>query len=262
MGEDIRLDGKIAVVTGGGRGLGRAMALALVEAGANVIAADIIGENLDQVAGEAAALANPGANTGALAGVTADIRQSGDCRRVVEAAHAHFGGLDILVNNAKGRFRYAPFEELSAQDWDAMFRVTVRGSFLCAKAAAPGMRARSYGKIINLASGTVFKGAPGMLHYVTAKGALVAMSRSMSRELGPDGICVNTVAPGLTLSENILANQEIYGDAVQDAMIQSRALKRAEVPDDLVGAVLFLASPDSDFMTGQCMVVDGGSVNH
>ena len=147
-------------------------------------------------------------------------------------------------------------------DWDAMFQAAVRGSFLCTKAAALGMRARGYGKIINLASGTVFKGAPGMLHYVTAKGALVAMSRSMSRELGADGICVNTLAPGLTLSENILANRDTYGGAVQDAMIQSRALKRAEVSDDLVGAVLFLASPASDFMTSQCMVVDGGSVNH
>ena len=97
---------------------------------------------------------------------------------------------------------------------------------------------------------------------MTAKGALLAMTRSMSRELGADGIYVNSLAPGLTLTENILGNTEIYGDGVRDAMIQSRALKREEVPDDLVGAVLFLASPDSDFMTGQCLVVDGGSVNH
>ena len=251
-----RLEGRVAIVTGAAQGLGAGFAKSLAGEGAAVVIADID----DGGAAIADILAaHPDAR---LLDVPTDVSDEAACQALVAKTEGHFGGLDILVNNAKGRFRYAPFEELSAQDWDAMFRVTVRGSFLCVKAAAPGMRARSYGKIINLASGTVFKGAPGMLHYVTAKGALVAMSRSMSRELGPDGICVNTVAPGLTLSENILANQEIYGDAVQDAMIQSRALKRAEVPDDLVGAVLFLASPDSDFMTGQCMVVDGGSVNH
>ena len=251
-----RLAGRVAIVTGAAQGLGAAFAKRLAGEGAAVVIADIDdgGAAINGILAD-----HPDAR---LLDVPTDVSDEAACLALVAATEAHFGGLDILVNNAKGRFRYAPFDELSVHDWDEMFRVTVRGSFLCAKAAAPGMRARGYGKIINLASGTVFKGAPGMLHYVAAKGALLAMSRSMSRELGGNGICVNTLAPGLTLSENILANEDVYGDAVQDAMIQSRALKRAEVPDDLVGAVLFLASPDSDFMTGQCMVIDGGSVNH
>jgi NAD(P)-dependent dehydrogenase (short-subunit alcohol dehydrogenase family) len=251
-----RMQGRVAIVTGAAQGLGAAFAKRLAEEGAAVVIADI------EDGGEAVAAihaATPGAR---LLDVQTDISDESACQALIEKTVDHFGSLDVLVNNAKGRFRYAPFDELTTQDWDAMFAVAVRGTFLCTKAAAPVMRARQYGKVINLASGTVFKGAAGMLHYVSAKGALVAMTRSMSRELGGDGICVNALAPGLTLSKIIAGNAEVYGDAVRAAMIQSRALKRDEVPTDLTGALLFLASADSDFMTGQCLVVDGGSVNH
>jgi NAD(P)-dependent dehydrogenase (short-subunit alcohol dehydrogenase family) len=167
-----RLEGRIAIVTGAAQGLGAAFAKKLAGEGAAVVIADIDdgGAAIAEILAE-----HPDAR---LLDVPTDVSNEAACQALVAATEAHFGGLDILVNNAKGRFRYAPFEDLTVDDWDAMFRVTVRGSFLCAKAAA-GMRARGYGKIINLASGTVFKGAPGMLHYVTAKGALVAMSRSM-----------------------------------------------------------------------------------
>ena len=123
------------------------------------------------------------------------------------------------------------------------------------------MRKQKYGKIINIASGTLFKGTPHLLHYVTSKGAVMTMTRCLAREVGDDNICVNSLAPGLVMSENVLA-QESFNDAAVDANTATRALQRRQVPEDLIGAMLFLASADSDFMTGQCLVVDGGSVNH
>ena len=139
--------------------------------------------------------------------------------------------------------------------------VNLRGVFICAKAVVGQMRKQQYGKIINIASVTLFKGTPNLLHYVTSKGAVLAMTRCLAREVGDDNICANTLAPGLVMSENVLA-QPNFDDAAVDANTATRALKRRQFPDDLVGAMLFLASSDSDFMTGQCMVVDGGSVNH
>jgi len=170
--------------------------------------------------------------------------------------------VDVLVNNAArfGKVSPAPFETITSADWDAMMAVNVKGPFLCARAVVPVMRRQRYGKIINIASGTLFKGTPNLLHYVSSKGAVLAMTRSLSREVGDDGICVNTLAPGLTMSENVLAHPGHMQFA--DANHATRAFKRPETPDDLVGALLFLASADSDFMTGQCLVVDGGSVNH
>ncbi|MBT5109129.1 MAG: SDR family oxidoreductase [Rhodospirillaceae bacterium] len=208
MGEDIRLDGKIAVVTGGGRGLGRAMALALVEAGANVIAADIIGENLDQVAGEAAALANPGANTGALAGVTADIRQSGDCRRVVEAAHAHFGGLDILINNAgllpsyayPGRFldgaEPAKFWNLSDDVVQDVLDTNFVAHDRLTRYAVPHMIDKGWGRIVNVTTRLTTMNRTGGSPYGASKAALEMASEIWLKDLDGTGVTVNILNPG------------------------------------------------------------------
>ena len=160
-----------------------------------------------------------------------------------------------------GKLEAKPFTEISVEDWDNRMAVNVRGVFICAKAVISQMRKQKYGKIINIASGTLFKGTPLLLHYVTSKGAVMTMTRCLAREVGDDNICVNSLAPGLVMSENVLA-QENFNDAAVDANTATRALKRRQVPEDLVGALLFLASPDSDFMTGQCVVIDGGSVNH
>ena len=139
--------------------------------------------------------------------------------------------------------------------------VNVRGSFECVKAVLPLMRRQKYGKVINVASGTVFKGAPMLLHYVSSKGAVVAMTRAMARELGNDGIRINCIAPGLTMSEGVVANSDWAGALVSNN-VASRCLKRDATPEDLTGTVIFLASTDSDFMSGQTVVVDGGSVTH
>jgi Dehydrogenases with different specificities (related to short-chain alcohol dehydrogenases) len=173
-----------------------------------------------------------------------------------------FGNLDILVNNAAifGLLKPGHFEDINVDEWDKLMAVNVKGPWLCTKAAAPIMRQNGRGKIINIASGTLFKGTPGLLHYVSSKGAILAMTRSLSRELGNDGICVNTIAPGLTMSENVL-NSEKHME-MRDANMATRALKRYQTPEDLIGTMIFLASGESDFMTGQCLVVDGGSANN
>ena len=139
--------------------------------------------------------------------------------------------------------------------------VNVRGAFICIKSVIPFMQKQKYGKIINIASGTLFKGSPMLLHYVTSKGAVMTMTRCVSREVGDDNICINTLAPGYVMSENVIGS-ESFDESFADFITQTRALKRRQLPNDLLGAMMFLASSDSDFMTGQCVVVDGGSVNH
>ncbi len=249
-----RLDGKVAIVTGAAQGIGATYALALAAEGAAVTVADI-----DDGASVVAGIQAAGAGAKALNLVT-DVTDEAACLEMVARTEEAFGGLDIMVANAaiSGQAYHGPFEDMPIAEWDRLMAVNVRGPFLCARAAAPAMRKRGGGKIINVASGTLFKGAPGLLHYVTSKGGVLAMTRSLARELGDDNICVNTIAPGLTLSESILAGEH-YDQAARDAAVASRALKREEQPDDLIGALIFLASPDSDFMSGQCMLVDGGS---
>lgn len=247
------LEGKVAIVTGAAQGLGAEFALALAHAGADIVIGDIIAA--DDIVRR---IENLGRRCIAT---HLDVCERASVEACAALALSSFGGIHVLVNNA-GLFTgltFKDFTEISPEEWDRVMVVNVRGSFECARAVAPAMRSQSYGKIINLASGTAYKGTPGLLHYVASKGAVVSMTRGLARELGSHGITVNALSPGLTMSENTKTNTD-WGGEVAKGNIASRALKREAVPDDLVGALLFLSSAASDFMTGQILTVDGGSV--
>jgi NAD(P)-dependent dehydrogenase (short-subunit alcohol dehydrogenase family) len=248
----MKLSGRTAVVTGGAQGIGRALATRLAQDGANIVIADVA--RADEAA---AALATAGHRA---RGVAADVTSADDLARVVDEARTAFGGIDILVNNAAffSSIEPTPFEEIDPQAWRHVMDVNTLGVFLACRACVPEMKRRGGGRIINLASGAPIKGLPFMLHYVTSKGAVIALTRALARELGPHKITVNALAPGFTLSENILKNTEHVAQ-FRDAVVKSRAIQRDEYPEDLAGAASFLASDDAAFMTGQTMVVDGGS---
>lgn len=246
-----RLANKVAIVTGASQGIGAAYARGLAAAGARVVVSDII---------DAAALAREINDAGGTAlALCADVTDPDSVLSMVRAAIGKWGALDILVNNAAlfGMLERKPARDIPSEEWDAVMRVNVRGTFECIKAALPHMQERRSGKIINITSGTILMGTPMLLHYVTSKGAIVAMTRALARELGEFNICVNCVAPGLTMSENV---KKTITPAKVQASVAVRSIKREQTPDDLVGTVLFLASPDSDFITGQMIVVDGGVV--
>jgi NAD(P)-dependent dehydrogenase (short-subunit alcohol dehydrogenase family) len=249
-----RLDGRVAIVTGGGRGIGVSYCKALAAEGAKVTVADIIDPTttvniIKQQGGQAI-------------GVRCDVLDKRQVAEMVATTVKSFGKVDIMVTNAAlfADLKQKPFMEIDEAEWDRVMQVNTRGVFTCVKAVVPEMRKQKYGKIINIASGTVFKGTPMLLHYVSSKGAMVAFTRALAREVGNDGICVNAIAPGLTMSEKVIDDPQWA--AIKDANAQTRAIKRDEVPEDLIGALLFLSSPDSNFVTGQTLVVDGGSVMH
>ena len=249
------LDGKIVIVTGAARGIGAAYAQGLAMAGACLALCD-----LDVPRETADRLRDQGAP---VLDMACDVADQASVTRFIRAVEDRFGAVDVLVNNA-GLFAnlgFKPLDEIDDAEWDRVMAVNVRGSFSCSRAVVPIMRRQGRGKIINIASGTVFKGVPYMLHYVASKGAVVSMTRAMARELGDSGITCNCLAPGLTMSEAVLSNADWQGEAVR-GNIASRCLKREAIPADLTGALLFLAGPASDFMTGQTIVVDGGSVMH
>lgn len=255
MAERESLGGKVAIVTGAAQGIGAQYALALAAKGASVVLADV---------SDASPVADAiKANGGQAHAVATDVTDPVSVQAMVESAVSRFGTVTILVNNAAlfGKVTPKPFEQISSEEWDRMMAVNVRGTFECIKAVAPEMRRNGYGKIVNIASGTVFKGVPMLLHYVASKGAIVAMTRALARELGDDGVRVNTLAPGLVMSENVIENPAWKGAVVQNN-INSRAIKREATPEDMCGTLIYLCSADSDFVTGQVMVVDGGSVMH
>jgi NAD(P)-dependent dehydrogenase (short-subunit alcohol dehydrogenase family) len=249
-----RFDGQAAIITGAGRGLGAAYACALADEGAAVTVADVI-----DTGATVAAITGAG---GRAIGVSCDVTDPAQIGAMVAATMEAFGRIDILVNNAARvvDFDHGSFLDIDEAEWDSVMQVNTRGAFSCVKAVAPVMREAGYGKIVNISSGTAFKGTPWMLHYVSSKGAVVAFTRALARELGDDGICVNALAPGLTMSEAIAASDQFTSGTT--ANLASRAIKREEQPDDLLGAMLFLCSSDSDFVTGQTLVVDGGSAMH
>ncbi len=252
-----RLDGKVAIVTGGAQGIGAAYARGLAAEGAKVAIADI-----DSGAGVVAEITRAG---GQALDVPTDVADEASCMEMAKRTIAGLGGLHILVNNAAAftNLERQKFTDITVELWDRVMAVNTRGVFLCAKACVPHMQAQNYGKIINIATGRYFQGVPMFLHYDASKGAVIAMTKAMARELGGDNICVNCLAPGSTMSENVKKKAGwVASGRGQNDVVAGRALKRLEDPADLVGACLFLASPDSDFVTGQTMLVDGGVGMH
>ena len=249
-----RLDGKCTVITGAAQGIGAALAKGLAAEGAKVLVTD-----LNDASSTVEGIRSAG---GIAEGMSADVTSSEDLAAMVAAAEAAFGPVEILVNNAGlfANLKLRPFWEIDDDEWDAVMRVNVRGMFQAAKAALPSMQKNGRGKIVNISSGTFFYGPPGFLHYVTSKGAVIGMTRSMARELGDLNIMVNSIAPGLTESEGMKSNVALH--AARAPTLAGRSIKRDMLPEDLVGATLFLCSSDSDFLTGQTINVDGGKITY
>ena len=252
-----RLAGRTAIVTGGAKGIGRHYSFALAGEGARVMIADIADGS--EVTREISA--KHGANS--VTSIIADVSDESSVKELVGATIERFGKIDVLVNNAA---LFAPLHETKCTEidvelWDKVMAVNLRGPFLTMKHVVPHMQAQRYGKIINIGSGTAFRGIPWMLHYVTSKGGIMAFTRALARELGEAGIRVNTLAPGFTMSDTVVEENPGHVHTARERAVASRSLKRDETPQDLLGALVFLASAESDFVTGQTLAVDGGNVN-
>jgi len=243
-----RLDGKIAVITGGGSGIGRAFCRRFSREGANVVVADLDGTSAQVVASAIAA------EGGGARAATVNVTARAEVDAMISEVLREFGQIDVLINNA-GIYPVVPFWEITDDEWDRVINVNLKGTFLCSQVVARKMMERKAGKIINISSGTFMVGAPLCAHYVAAKAGIIGLTRAMARELGPYGINVNGIAPGLTMTDTALATrtEDEFG-----ASRRTRCISRDEYPEDLVGAAVFLASPDSDFITGQTLAVEGG----
>jgi NAD(P)-dependent dehydrogenase (short-subunit alcohol dehydrogenase family) len=248
----IGLAQKRVLVTGAARGLGRAFAEAAATSGARIVVAD-----KREVEGRAAAEAIAAAGREAHF-VALDLADPASIVRAVAAAATLLGGLDGLVNNAAIATGIGgkTFEEIDIETWDQVMSVNIRGTWLVTRAAAPHLRRSGAGRIVNIASDTALWGAPRLLHYVASKGAIIAMTRALARELGADGIAVNAIAPGLTIVE---ATEYVPADRHR-LYVENRAMPRRQMPEDVVGAVLFLLSDEAAFVTGQLLPVNGGFV--
>jgi 3-oxoacyl-[acyl-carrier protein] reductase len=253
----MRLKDKITIITGAAHGIGKAYARRFAEEGAHVVIADI-----DAQGGEATAKALLDAGGSAWARAT-DVTNYPDVEGLMRETVAKFGKVDVLLNNAAiyvtQKLWKGPVEELALEEWDRVIEVNLKGVFLCSKAAIPIMKRQKSGKIINIASGTFFSGSGNMPHYTTAKGGVVALTRVMARQLGEFGINVNCMTPGSTMSEESVS-EEVRKR--RQGSMDKRAFRRVETPADIVGTALFLASSDSDFVTGQLLVVEGGGIMH
>ena len=238
-----------AIVTGGARGLGRSYCLALGEAGFDIVVTDVLDTT--------EAVAEIEAHGARAVGVHADISSEADNEALAAAAVDAYDTIDVLVNNAAyfSETTRGPFNKVSLQEWDRTFEVNVRGVWLTCCAVYPYMREQGSGKIINIASNTCFKGTVGFPHYVASKSAIIGLTRCLSQELGPDGITVNTVSPDLIPNPSLRPT-----DATSDQfVVAGRAIKRTQEPGDMVGTILYLAGPGSDFVTGQNLLVNGGA---
>ncbi len=250
----MRLKGRVAIVTGGAKGLGRAFALKLAEEGARVMVVtrkDMA--NLEKTVQQIKDLG------GEAALFQADVARETDMLNMAEATNKAFGRIDILINNAAiyDGIKRKPFYEIDPDEWDLVMTVNVKGAFLAARAVFPYMKAQGYGKIVNLSSEVFYTGSNGFAHYVASKGGIIGLTRALAVELGPHNICINCVAPGFTDTE---ASRGLADVTKYDT--SKTPLRRLERPEDLTGATLFLASPESDFITGQTLLVDGGRAMH
>ena len=248
------LKDKVVIVTGGGHGIGKAYCFGFGTAASRVVVADIDGTAAERVAAQVAA--DTKAETLPF---RVDVADEEATKAMAAATLERFGRIDVLVNNA-AIFATIPMnrgriETIAPEEWDRLMAVNLKGLFYCCRAVLPAMRGQKSGKIINIASGTVFNGSPGRIHYVTSKAGTIGFTRALAREVGEDNIQVNVLAPGNTLSEENPSEEMLR---FREAAIGNRALKRIQVPQDVVGAILFLASPLSDFITGQTLNVDGG----
>ncbi len=244
----MRFKDRVVIITGGGGKLAKVYAMAFAREGAklslpDVVSADPVVKAIQDQGGEAMS-------------VQCDVADESSVNAMVEATVKRFGGVDILVNNAAYfmTVKKGPFWEMAVEEFDKAMAVNVRGVWLCAKSVFPHMKGRSKGKIINISSGVALNGNPNYIHYVSSKGAVISMTRAMAREVGQYGICVNSVAPGFTLTEGRRVDPEY-----ERRRNQQRCFQRSQVEEDVLGTVLFLASSESDFMTGQVLCIDGGS---
>jgi 3-oxoacyl-[acyl-carrier protein] reductase len=249
----MRLKDRVVIVTGGGVGIGKAYCNAVAKEGAQVVVADIqeaeakkVAADINQTGGDALAVA-------------VDVTSPERTEAMADATLKQYGRIDVLVNNAGlySALKKKPFMEIDVAEWDRVMAVNVKGLFLCVKAVYPAMKRQGKGKIINISSGTALSGSPFFLHYVSSKAGVIGFTRALAREVGGDNICVNSIMPGLTISGS---NQEgvMTPEQLADRR-KRRCFQRDQYPQDLVGTVIFLASEDSDFMTGQALSVDGGA---
>jgi len=249
-----RLEDKVAIVTGGARGLGKVFCLAIAEQGAKLVVADIKDKEAQQTATEIQA------KGGSALSLKVDVTSEEDTLRMAEETVKQLGRIDILVNSAAMVYGITrkPFTEIPPAEWDKLMAVNLKGVFLCCRAVFPQMKKQGKGKIINLTSETAFTGSSNLIHYVTSKGGIISFTRALAAEVGQYGICVNAVAPGFTDTES----SRSLTDDITRYDVSLTPLGRLEVPEDLVGALIFLASDESDFITGQTLVVDGGRYMH
>lgn len=248
-----RIEGKTAIITGAGRGIGAVMAKHMASEGANVVVTDVLDTDATVEAIKAAG--------GNAMGMKCDVTSDENLAAVVEATERQYGKLDILVNNASifAALQPKPFLQIDNDEFDKVMTVNARGVHQATKAVVPAMIRAGGGKIVNIASGTFYYGPPGLSHYTASKGAVIALTRGYGRELGDKNIQINAIAPGLTESEFIRGHAGF--DPARGPTVASRSIKRDMVPEDLLGSLMFLITPDSDFLTGQTINVDGGKVN-
>jgi len=237
-------------VTGGAQGIGNAIARGLAEEDARVVVADL--QRADEAARQLDGL-----------GLTVDVSDESQVEQMVEDVVERYGRIDILVNNAGlyASLEMRPFTEIPADEWRRVMDVNILSMFLTCRTVVPRMRERGGGRIVNISSGTPFRGVPFLLHYVTSKGAIVALTRALAKELGGDEVLVNCVAPGFTMSEGVQEHPEVI-EALREVSVAARTLKRDQHPEDVVGAVVFLCGPGAAFITGQTIVIDGGQYFH